>query len=342
MSTAPILKAENLVTTFRIHRDTVQAVRGVDIQVNEGEIFAVVGESGSGKSVLMKSIMDILPETAHIQADLLQFNGIDLKTLSAEGRRKLRGKDIAMIFQDPMTALNPVKTIGSHLTEVILRHQKVSKKQAKELAIQALQKVGIPSPESRMKQYPHEFSGGMRQRVMIAMALSCSPKLLIADEPTTALDVTIQAQILELLKDLQQKESMSIVLITHDLGVVASVSNRIAVMYGGRIMETGLTDEIFYHPTHPYTRALLRAIPKPVTGEKERLEAIPGMAPSLMNPPPGCPFQERCQFACERCAQGKPKTRVYSETQQSDCVFSYEELNAMEYQKGGETNGRPE
>lgn len=329
-----ILKVNNLSTTFKMHRYTVQAVRGVDLDVREGEIFAVVGESGSGKSVLMKSIMDILPQTAKVTAEKMVFLDKEIQGLSAESRRKMRGADMAMIFQDPMTALNPVKTIGSHLTEVLLRHQKISKKEASARAIEALGKVGIPSPESRMKQYPHEFSGGMRQRVMIAMALCCNPKLLIADEPTTALDVTIQAQILDLLKDLKEREGMSIVLITHDLGVVASVSNRIAVMYGGRIMETGTTDEIFYKPAHPYTRALLKSIPKPVTGEKERLEAIPGMAPSLINPPEGCPFQERCSFACGKCGEKLPEYTVYSETQRAGCVFTRDELNAMS-EKGG-------
>lgn len=329
-----ILTVENLCTTFYSHRTQIRAVRGVDVHVDEGDIFAVVGESGSGKSVLMKSIMGILPESAKVSADHLIFDGRELQELSAEERRKLRGNELAMIFQDPMTALNPVKKIGAHLVEVIRRQNKVSRSEARARAVEALRKVGIPSPESRMEQYPHEFSGGMRQRVMIAMALCCSPKLLIADEPTTALDVTIQAQILDLLKELRDKESMSIVLITHDLGVVASVSNRIAVMYCGQIMENGLTDEIFYHPGHPYTRALLRAVPRPVTGEKARLEAIPGSAPSLLDLPEGCPFQERCLFACEGCARKEIPLHRYSDTQEARCIYTSQELDELT-KKGG-------
>ncbi|MCC8067149.1 MAG: ABC transporter ATP-binding protein [Clostridiales bacterium] len=325
-----ILTVKNLKTTFHVHRDDLRAVRGVDFHVDEGEFFALVGESGSGKSVLMKSVMGILPENAEVTADCMEFAGAELQSMSAEERRKLRGKEMAMIFQDPMTALNPVKKIGAHLTEVIRRYQNISKAEAREQAIEALRKVGIPSPESRMDQYPHEFSGGMRQRVMIAMALCCKPKLLIADEPTTALDVTIQAQILDLLKELKEKECMSIVLITHDLGVVASTCTRIAVMYSGMIMETGLAEDIIYHPKHPYTRALLRAVPKPISGSRERLEAIPGSAPSLLELPDGCPFRPRCAFACEKCGGQIPEMRVYSDTQSARCVFSAEELDEME------------
>lgn len=324
-----ILTVRNLHTTFHTHGSLVKAVRGVDIHVDDGDILAVVGESGSGKSVLMKSIMGLLPENAEITADALEFMGKDMKGLSAEERRRMRGKDFAMIFQDPMTALNPLKKIGYHLEEVLKRHRGLDKKAARQEAVETLKKVGIPSPEKRLDQYPHEFSGGMRQRVLIAMALCCQPKLLIADEPTTALDVTIQAQILDLLKSLKDDTGMSIVLITHDLGVVASLSNRINVMYGGRIMEEGLTDEIFYSPKHPYTRALLNAIPRPTSGVKERLEPIPGMAPSLVNPPEGCPFAERCRFASEKCLGKMPEYRVYSDTQRAMCVFSAEELDAM-------------
>lgn len=325
-----VLSARNVHTTFHTHGRSVQAVRGVSFHVEHKEILAVVGESGSGKSVLMKSIMGLMPDNAEVVADEIRFQEQELSTMTPEQLRKIRGKEIAMVFQDPMTALNPLRTIGYHLVEVLKRHRKMNGKEAQKEAIEVLKQVGISSPEKRLMQYPHEFSGGMRQRALIAMALCCKPKLLIADEPTTALDVTIQAQILELLKKIQEENGMSVVLITHDLGVVASLSHRICVMYGGLIMEEGLTDEIFYAPKHPYTKALLRAIPRPQTGSRERLESIPGMAPSLASPPPGCPFAERCKFACETCNQGIPQYRVYSDTQRAMCIFSDEELHAME------------
>lgn len=332
-----ILEIENLNTTFQIHKSQVKAVRGVSLKVRDGEILAIVGESGSGKSVTMKSIMGILAENAEITADKIAFLGRDIMHLSEAEKRKMRGQDMAMIFQDPMTALNPLKKIGKHLTEVVQRHQKISKKEAQAIAIEMLNKVGIPSPESRMNQYPHEFSGGMRQRVLIAMALCSHPKLLIADEPTTALDVTIQAQILELLKRLNKEEHMSIILITHDLGVVASLADRIAVMYGGLLMEEGLTEEIFYEPKHPYTQALLHAIPKCESGCRERLEPIPGAAPSLLDPPAGCPFTERCRYGSESCSNGIPVEKNYSSTHRARCVFSVEELQQM--QKGQVKDG---
>lgn len=325
-----ILEMNNLTTTFRIRKTLVQAVRGVSLHVDDGDILAIVGESGSGKSVTMKSVMGILGENASVTADSLTFLGKDLLTMSENDKRKMRGKDMAMIFQDPMTALNPLKKIGYHMVEVLMRHQKLSKKEARKVAIEMLTKVGIPSPESRMDQYPHEFSGGMRQRVMIAMALCCQPRLLIADEPTTALDVTIQAQILQLLKQLNEQDHMNIILITHDLGVVASLAKRIEVMYGGLIMEEGTTEEIFYHPTHPYTRALLHAIPKCESGCRERLEPIPGMAPSLANPPEGCPFVTRCKFACDDCKKKIPDMKRYSDTQASRCIFTAEQLDQKE------------
>lgn len=325
-----VLSVENVHTTFRSYKKSVKAVRGVSFHVGHQEILAVVGESGSGKSVLMKSVMGLMPENAEVTADQLCFMGTDMLLQTPEQLRKMRGKEIAMVFQDPMTALNPVRTIGYHLIEVLKRHRGMDKNAARKEAIAVLGQVGIPSPEKRLKQYPHEFSGGMRQRVLIAMALCCRPKLLIADEPTTALDVTIQAQILELLQKLQDETGMSIVLITHDLGVVASLSHRIIVMYGGLVMEEGVTDEIFYAPTHPYTRALLQAVPKPRSGNRERLEPIPGMAPSLANPPSGCPFAERCKFACETCEKGIPQYQVYSDTQRAMCIFTAEELDAKE------------
>lgn len=328
--TTTILDIQNLTTSFHVHKTNIQAVRNVSLHVDEGDILAIVGESGSGKSVTMKSVMGILGENAVVKADSLTFLGKDLLNLNEKEKRAMRGKDMAMIFQDPMTALNPLRKIGYHLTEVVRRHQHLSKTEAQKIAIEMLGKVGIPSPESRMEQYPHEFSGGMRQRVMIAMALCCQPHLLIADEPTTALDVTIQAQILQLLKTLNETEHMNIILITHDLGVVASLAKRIEVMYGGMIMEEGTTEEIFYHSAHPYTRALLRAIPKCESGCRERLWPIPGMAPSLANPPQGCPFVTRCKFACEKCRADIPKMISYSKTQAARCIFTQEELDAMD------------
>lgn len=315
-----LLTIQNLRTTFHIRGTEVEAVRGVSLRVGRSEIVGIVGESGSGKSVTMKSVMGILPENAAVQADRLEFDGADLLTLPESGRRRLRGAGMSMIFQDPMTALNPLKKIGTHIEEVLIRHRGMNRSQAAAEAVRVLGKVGIPSPEKRLRQYPHEFSGGMRQRVLIAMALACQPKLLIADEPTTALDVTIQAQILELLHDLQRDEGMSILLITHDLGVVASFCDRIAVMYGGLIMEKGTTDQIFYEPRHPYTRALLQAVPKP-TALKQRLAPIPGSAPSLVHPPAGCPFAARCPQVMPECRLRIPPLRHFADGQESLCVL---------------------
>lgn len=323
-----ILEVEDLKITFFSHKQEVNAVRGVNFRVKPGEIVAIVGESGSGKSVTMKSVIGILPEQAKIQAGKMTFLGKDMLDFSEKEKRSMRGKDIAMIFQDPMTALNPLKTIGNHMMEVIVRHQKISKKEAYEKAIELLKKVGIPSPESRMKQFPHEFSGGMRQRVLIAMALSSNPKVLIADEPTTALDVTIQAQILKLLKELSVLEQMSIILITHDLGVVASFADHIEVMYAGLIMETGSVSEIFKTPSHPYTKALLKSIPG--NNRNQRLIAIPGSAPSLIDPPKGCPFAQRCVFATEKCKETIPEFISYSGSQKARCLFQRETLNEKE------------
>ena len=322
MSREKVLEVQNLKTSFKSRGQEVQAVRGVGFTVEKGEIMGLVGESGSGKSVTMKAVIGILPENARIECDSLKLNGKELTELSADQYRKLRGKEMTMIFQDPMTALNPLKKIGAQLEEVILRHGNCTKQEAKAKAIEMLRKVGIPVPEQRVKQYPHEFSGGMRQRVLIAMALACEPQLLIADEPTTALDVTIQAQILDLLKELQKEYETSIVLITHDMGVVATVCDKISIMYGGLIMETGKTDEIFYNPKHPYTKALLRAIPSVDLPEGERLQSIEGLPPSLVNPPVGCPFAERCEYATERCFKEMPQYKEFSETQRAMCFLN--------------------
>ena len=316
-----LLEIKNLRTTFSTMQSKADAIRGVDLQVKENEILGIVGESGSGKSVTMKSVMGLLPRSAKVTADVLTYKGEDLTEKTEKQLRKFRGREMAMIFQDPMTALNPLRTIGYHLTEVICRYRKVSKKEAEAIAIEMLRQVGIPSPEARMKQYPHEFSGGMRQRVMISMALCCEPSLLIADEPTTALDVTIQAQILDLLKQLKQDRGMSVVLISHDMGVMANMCDRIAVMYGGVLVEEGTVDEIFYQPKHPYTKDLLRSIPRPEITKGSRLQAIDGAPPTLHNMPKGCPFATRCQYATEKCFEMMPETTVFSCTQNAKCHF---------------------
>lgn len=335
-----LLNVDKLSVHFGDVGSEFRAVDRISYSVNQGEVVGIVGESGSGKSVSSLAIMGLIDYPGRVMAENLEFNGRDLKRISEKERRQLVGAEVAMIFQDPMTSLNPCYTVGYQIMEAIKVHQGGNKKTRIQRAIDLLTLVGIPDPASRLDVYPHQLSGGMSQRVMIAMAIACRPKLLIADEPTTALDVTIQAQILELLKQLRDEEKMSVVLITHDLGVVASLSNRISVMYGGLIMEEGLTDEIFYAPKHPYTRALLHAIPQPTTGVKERLEAIPGMAPSLTNPPVGCPFAERCKYACEKCESEIPAYRQYTKTQRAMCVFTGEELNAMD--KEGKADGRTE
>lgn len=316
-----ILKVNNLKTSFYTKGKKLEAIRGVSFSVNKGDILGIVGESGSGKSILMKSVIGILPDNSKIDDGEIYFDNIDIVNMDDAKKRNLKGKDISMIFQDPMTALNPLKKIGDHLIEILIRHRGVKKSEAKDIAIELLNKVGIPMAEKRINQYPHEFSGGMRQRVLIAMALSCSPKLLIADEPTTALDVTIQAQILELLRSLKEKNDMSVILITHDLGVVATLCNRVEVMYSGMIMEEGLVEEIFYNPKHPYTKALLKSIPK-LDDKKERLEPIKGAAPSLTKIPKGCPFADRCDMAIEKCFKEMPNYIKFSETHKAICFLA--------------------
>ncbi|MED1722926.1 ABC transporter ATP-binding protein [Brevibacillus parabrevis] len=314
-----LLQVENLKTTFHIDAGQVQAVRGISFHVEKGESIGIVGESGSGKSVSMLSLLKLLPDNATLTADNILFDGAQMVNTSQKAMRKMLGRDIGMIFQDPMTSLNPLFTIGEQIIEPLRIHQKLSKEAARQRAIEILRMVEIPSPEKRLKQYPHEFSGGMRQRVMIAIALSCSPKLLIADEPTTALDVTIQAQILDLMRDLKDKLNVSIVMITHDLGVIANMCNRIIVMYGGTIVEQGTTREIFYKPRHPYTWGLLRSIPQFTEGEKKKLLSIPGSPPDLLRPPAGCAFTSRCPYAMKVCEKQPPQSVALSETHQAAC-----------------------
>ncbi|MDD6939007.1 MAG: ABC transporter ATP-binding protein [Eubacteriales bacterium] len=301
-----LLSVRDLKTSFFTHVGEVKAVRGISFDVNEGEVLGIVGESGSGKSVTSLSIMGLLQYPGRVVDGEILLNGEDILTYSKDQMRKVRGKEIAMIFQDPMTSLNPVYTIGNQVMEMILEHEKMTKREARARAIEMLKLVGIPAAEKRIDSYPHEFSGGMRQRVMIALALSCNPKLLIADEPTTALDVTIQAQILSLIKSLNKQFGMTTMLITHDLGVVATVCDKVAVMYGGLIMEYGTVDEIFYHPRHPYTMGLLGSIPHVDGGEKRRLIPIDGTPPDLINPPKGCPFNTRCKYCMNVCTQEQP------------------------------------
>lgn len=295
--TEKLLEVKDLNISFHTFAGEVQAIRGVSFELNKGETLAIVGESGSGKSVTTKAIMRLLPEhNSEIKSGEILFDNKDITKLSNVQMQKIRGKDISMIFQDPMTSLNPTMPIGKQIMEPIIKHQKMSKAAAKKKTIELLKLVGIPKPEIRIDQYPHQFSGGMRQRVVIAIALACNPKVLIADEPTTALDVTIQSQILELMKDLQKKIDTSIIFITHDLGVVANVADRVAVMYGGKIIEVGTVDEIFYNPKHPYTWGLISSMPDLDTDDPE-LYAIPGTPPDLLHPPVGDAFAPRNQYA---------------------------------------------
>ncbi|MDO5779909.1 MAG: ABC transporter ATP-binding protein [Clostridium sp.] len=331
-----LLEIKNLKTSFKTHIGDVQSVRGVSFHLNKGEALGVVGESGCGKSVTMMTIMRLLGENAKIEAENITFDDKDITKPTEKLMQSIRGNDMSMIFQDPMTSLNPLFTVGDQLTEHLIKHKKISKKEAKEKAIKMLDMVGIPSPEKRLKQYPHEFSGGMRQRVMIAMSLICEPKLIIADEPTTALDVTIQAQILDLMKDLKEKLDTSIILITHDLGVVADLCSRINVMYGGLIVEEGTTEDIFYRGKHPYTWGLLRSVPNPKSELKEKLIPIEGQPPDLLKPPVGCPFTARCDYAMKICKEKQPPLFEISEGHRAACWLCHKNAPKVESPIKGE------
>lgn len=301
-----ILEVKDLKTSFFLHVGEVQAVRGVSFDVYKGEILGIVGESGSGKSQTCMSVLKLLQEPGRIKEGQILFKGKDIVPMNAKEMQDVRGNQISMVFQDPMTALNPVYTVGNQIMEVIMKHKKVGKEEARKMAIHMLELVGIPSPADRMNNYPHEFSGGMRQRAMIAMALSCDPELLVADEPTTALDVTIQAQVLDLMKDIQHRLGTSVILITHDLGVIAESCQRVIVMYGGLVLEEAPVDDLFNNPKNPYTLGLLQSVPNPDAQTKERLVPIPGTPPDLLNPPKGCPFAYRCKYALNVCYDELP------------------------------------
>ena len=301
----PLLEIENLTVEFQTSSGLFRAVDGVSLACDKGEILSIVGESGSGKSVAMLALMGLLPWTAKITADRMQFDGQDLRDISARQRRRIVGKDMAMIFQEPMSSLNPCFTVGFQLGETLRVHMGLNRKERRQRSIELLNLVGIPAPEERLSNFPHQMSGGMSQRVMIAMALACNPKLLIADEPTTALDVTIQAQILDLLVRLQKEQGMALVLITHDLGVVAEVAQRVLVMYAGQVVETAHVPELFELPRHPYTEALLSALPEHNIGQR-RLRSMGGMVPGAFDRPSGCLLSPRCAYVQARCRAERP------------------------------------
>lgn len=326
-----MLEIKNLSTEFTTENGIVNAVRNVSLHVDRREVLGIVGESGSGKSQTMFSTMGLLSANGKVVEGSIELNGKNISPLAFENFRdyekvmdQIRGNDMAMIFQDPMTFLNPVLRIETQLIEPIMNHNPNMKKQeAVERALELMRKVGIPSPEERIRQYPHQFSGGMRQRIIIAIALACDPKVIIADEPTTALDVTIQAQVLDLISNLKHEIDSGIIMITHDLGVVASICDRIAIMYGGKIVETGTTDEIFYEPKHPYTEGLLSCISNPEDEVKKELHPIPGSPPDLLNIKDGCPFADRCDHAMKICKMKMPEEQTFSPTHVCSCWLQH-------------------
>ena len=319
MDRQPIISAKDVEITFSLRGKKLNAIRKCSLDLYDGETLAIVGESGSGKSVFTKTFVGMLDVNGKITGGSIMYEGRDMTKFTEKDWLGVRGKKIAMVMQDPMTSLNPLKKIGKQIQESIEHHQGLKGAEAKKAAIEMLAKVGIPDPERRYEQYPHEFSGGMRQRVVIAIAAACRPQILICDEPTTALDVTIQAQILELMQDLRKKLGMSIIMITHDLGVVASMCEKIAVMYAGHIVEYGTTDEIFYQPGHEYTKGLINSIPKLNTAEHERLVPIEGTPVDLLNPPAGCPFAPRCKNCMKICLSKMPPRTELSDTHYTYC-----------------------
>lgn len=330
-SSETILSVNDLKTYFRTEDGVVKAVDGVSFELKKGETLGIVGESGSGKSVANLSLMRLIPTPpGEIVAGTALFDGEDLLTASTDRMRELRGRRLAMVFQDPMTCLNPFLKISTQLTEVTRLHLGHTKQQARQHALKMLKMVGISDAERRIDQYPHEFSGGMRQRVMIAMALSCDPELLIADEPTTALDVTIQAQILDLIKELKDRLGTSVILITHDLGVVAGMTDHLIVMYAGKIFEKASTRELFENPANPYTKGLLKSVPDPVNDHREPLYQIPGLPPDVAHLPPGCPFAERCERAEDICRQVFPPFIEVSAGHHSLCHFAEEVYRSVD------------
>lgn len=320
-----LVEIKNERLSFFTPAGEVKALNDVSMTLREGEVLGIVGESGSGKSVTSYSLMGITPEPGRIIGGSVEFNGHRIDRMSEKEMRKVRGSEVSMIFQDPMTSLNPVYTVGNQIEEAILLHTDKSRREAKLRAVELLRLVGINEPEKRVRQYPHELSGGMRQRVMIAMALACEPKLLIADEPTTALDVTIQAQILELIMELKEKLGMAVILITHDLGIVSSMCDRIAVMYAGKVIECGTTDDIFYRPQHEYTKGLLRSVPRIDEKETQRLVAIEGTPVDMLNPPAGCPFAPRCPKCMKICLREMPPYTTFSDLHYAACWLRQKE-----------------
>ncbi len=319
MAQNPILSFQDLKTHFFTGHGVAKAVDGVSMDLGEGETLGIVGESGSGKTVTCLSVLRLVPSPGRIVGGRILFEGRDLAGLAERELQQVRGKQICMVFQDPMTSLNPFLTIGDQVAEPLLVHDRLSRREARRRAAELLGKVGIPEPASRLSDYPHRFSGGMRQRVMIAMALIGNPKVLIADEPTTALDVTIQAQVLELFRKLKEEFGAAILLITHNLGVVAGMADRVAVMYAGRVVEMAETEELFTNPRHPYTLALLRAVPRLENGSRQRLEPIAGTPPDLTRLPAGCSFYDRCPFRQDRCQEEAPSLAAVGERHQASC-----------------------